>query len=424
VNAPEAFYNRTALHGAAWFNHHEIVQMLIENGADLNPHSTWADGETPLHFAARNGSAEAIQVLIDADADLDVQTEVGRTPLMSVLISNPPSNLPEIVTLLLDGGANPNLQDGDGNTALHYASRRGSSLGVRVEAIAILIEHGAALDLENDEGQTAVDVAATEEMAEMLRAAGAVEQEALDLEGLNLAELDSLLLEAVRSDDLGAIEQLLDAGADSDARSSMGVPILMLAAFKNNLDMVRLLVEHGADVNVQTGSGPRFGELRGSPLTAAAKFGSPEMIELLLDAGADANASTWAESGEASEALFAAAEENHAEIIELLLAHGAVVDGTNLGGRSPLIHSAYFNSPDVIRVLLTHGADIDLQDVTGYTALHWAATDGNLEAAQVLIENGAALDIETNMGQTPLEIRSCCVRPGLMNRSTENGQMK
>jgi hypothetical protein len=130
------------------------------------------------------------------------------------------------------------------------------------------------------------------------------------------------------------------------------------------------------------------------------------MIELLLDAGADANASTWAESGEASEALFAAAEENHAEIIELLLAHGAVVDGTNLGGRSPLIHSAYFNSPDVIRVLLTHGADIDLQDVTGYTALHWAATDGNLEAAQVLIENGAALDIETNMGQTPLEIRT------------------
>jgi ankyrin repeat protein len=169
VNAPEAFYNRTALHGAAWFNHHEIVQMLIENGADLNPHSTWADGETPLHFAARNGSAEAIQVLIDADADLDVQTEVGGTPLINMLRKVARYN-PEIISLLLTGGANPNLQDVDGNTALHYASNYR-----RAEAISILIEHGAALDLVNNNSETALDVAATEVIAELLRAAGAEE---------------------------------------------------------------------------------------------------------------------------------------------------------------------------------------------------------------------------------------------------------
>jgi hypothetical protein len=130
------------------------------------------------------------------------------------------------------------------------------------------------------------------------------------------------------------------------------------------------------------------------------------MVELLLDAGTDVNASTWAESGEASEALFAAAKVNHAEFTELLLAHGAVVDGTDTGGRSPLMHSAYFNSPDVIRVLLVHGANIDRQDVSGLTALHGAVRDNNLEAAQVLVENGAALDIETNMGQTPLDMRT------------------
>jgi ankyrin repeat protein len=69
-------------------------------------------------------------------------------------------------------------------------------------------------------------------------------------------------------------------------------------------------------------SGAGFGETRGSPLSAAAKFGSPEMVELLLDTGADVNASTWAENGETSQALFAANEVNNTEIVELLLAHG------------------------------------------------------------------------------------------------------
>ena len=168
VDAPETFYNRTPLHGAAWQNNHEIVQLLIEKGAELNPQHT-LDGSTPLHYAAENGSTEVVQVLVDANPNLDVQTENGMTPLMSTLVGDARYK-PEIISLLLAGGANPNLQDNDGNAALHYASNNR-----RVEAIPILIEHGAALDLENNEGKTAADVAATEEITELLRAAGSGE---------------------------------------------------------------------------------------------------------------------------------------------------------------------------------------------------------------------------------------------------------
>jgi ankyrin repeat protein len=74
--------------------------------------------------------------------------------------------------LLLDGGADPNLQESNGNAALHEAAHRGLA-----EIVPLLIEHGAELDLENNLGKTALNIAEPnrEEIAEMLRKAGARE---------------------------------------------------------------------------------------------------------------------------------------------------------------------------------------------------------------------------------------------------------
>ena len=71
--------------------------------------------------------------------------------------------------LLLDSGADPNLQDNSGDSALHYAARTG-----KLEAIPILIEGGADVNLQNNQGQTPLDVAANDQIAEILREAGAV----------------------------------------------------------------------------------------------------------------------------------------------------------------------------------------------------------------------------------------------------------
>ena len=156
VNHIEKTHNRTALHAAAHFNYAEIASLLIKSGADLNSRSIINDaGEAPLHWAARRGNSDAIEVLVNAGANLDMQTtDRGLTPLMRALESDTNSVFIETITFLLEGGADPNVQDNNGNTALHYAARFG-----RDYAISPLIEHGATLDLQNNDNQTAYDIA-------------------------------------------------------------------------------------------------------------------------------------------------------------------------------------------------------------------------------------------------------------------------
>ena len=85
---------------------------------------------------------------MEAGADKDLTNEDGRTALMSEGVS-PPG--PSIAKLLLEAGANPNLQDKAGNTALFLASQNGFETNVR-----LLLEMGADRDLQNKEGQTAL----------------------------------------------------------------------------------------------------------------------------------------------------------------------------------------------------------------------------------------------------------------------------
>jgi len=158
----------TPLHAAAWFNNVEMVQRLIDNGADPDLLSKYSRGTTPLHWAVWNQSEEVARMLLDNGAEVDLATDLGVTPLMYMLDPKARSiRLLDLVALLLEAGADPDLQDKIGDTALHYAARGG-----REEAVALLIEHGASLDIENNAGQTPLDLAANDEIAEMLREAG------------------------------------------------------------------------------------------------------------------------------------------------------------------------------------------------------------------------------------------------------------
>lgn len=173
VNYTEKAYNRTVLHVAAHFNNTEIINLLIESGADLNPRSTLNDaGETPIYWAARRGYSDAVEILINAGANIDTQTtDRGLTPLMRTLEADSNSVGSEVITLLLERGTNPNLQDNNGDTALHYAVRFR-----RLYAIPLLIEHDADLELQNNNGDMALDIAIAKDNTEaigMLREAGA-----------------------------------------------------------------------------------------------------------------------------------------------------------------------------------------------------------------------------------------------------------
>jgi ankyrin repeat protein len=161
----------TPLHAAAWNNDVEMVRQLIENGADPNLRSRWRRGTTPLSKCLVNDSVEAAQVLLDNGAEVDLATDLGVTPLMhGINLMEPSGGLVAGVALLLEAGADPDLQDKIGDTALHYAAREHKS-----EAVDLLIEYGADINITNKAGQTPLDVATSEEIKEMLRRAGASE---------------------------------------------------------------------------------------------------------------------------------------------------------------------------------------------------------------------------------------------------------
>jgi ankyrin repeat protein len=169
VNQGETWVGETPLHTAAWQNRPEVARILLEHGADPNATSEFLrGGDTPLHYAAGAGSPDIIPVLLQGGANPDAQTATGWTPLIRAIRRLESDTLVQVLVALLEGGANPDVQDENGNTALHHAVQ------VRqVETVQLLIEFGADVNLQNNAGRTALDLVVDDEIADILRESGA-----------------------------------------------------------------------------------------------------------------------------------------------------------------------------------------------------------------------------------------------------------
>ena len=268
VNAQGGKYG-TALQAAAYTNKLEVVQLLLDNGADANAQSGEYGTALQAAAAAYDSSVEVVQLLLDRGADINAQGGKFGTALQATaavykseyVIFEPDKGVgafnrrAEIIRLLLDKGADVNIQGGEYGTALRAAAYRG-----KVELIHLLLDKGADVNAQGGGG----------EYGTALQAAAASSGESM--------------LEVVRL--------LLDNGADVNAQSAGGRygTALHAAAHCSNVEVMRLLVEKGANV-----VGARGGEF-GTALQAALAPSPPtwkqpakvfRAVEFLLDHGAD-----------------------------------------------------------------------------------------------------------------------------------------
>jgi ankyrin repeat protein len=228
------------------------------------------------------------------------------------------------------------------------------------------------------------------------------------------ADGTSALHWAVRADDGAMVQLLLRAGADAKAANRYGVTPLSLAALNRSAAIVRGLLEAGADPNALLAEDQTI-------LMTAARAGSPEVLTLLIDRGADIQARERV-AGET--ALMWAALENHADAVTLLAARGARLDDRSTvnsfprlrfgdgivarptvlprGGWTPVMYAARQNAIHAARALADAGADLNVTDPDGTSALVLAIINGHFDLANLLLQKGADPNVADEKGMAAL----------------------
>ena len=199
-------------------------------------------------------------------------------------------------------------------------------------------------------------------------------------------------------------------------RPSDGATPLFLASEQNNMEVVRLLVGNGAQVNLGTldGMSPlhaacreghaavaRFlldakadfnktGKSGYTPMMLAAENGHAKIIEVLASYGCDVNTSTQVRDDDGGEtALHRACQMGHIEMAKILIARNCDINGSTKDGRTPLIVAAEEGHEDLVKFLIDNGADCRAVTKAGKTALYNACERGHVSIANMLLEGGS-----------------------------------
>lgn len=414
INIAEAD-GSTALHHAVLNNDQALVQALLRSGADVNARSRY--GITPIYLAALNGSAETTAALLAAGANANEVYNEGETVLMTAARTGDH----ETVALLLENGAEVDAREKwHGQTALMWAMAQGNS-----NLVELLVSHGADINarssLEEWERQT------TEEPRAKWLPPGAM----------------TPLLFAAREGCLSCIAPLLENGADINAATPKDITPLLMAIINGEYDIAWALIEAGADVNLvdDTGRSPLYAAVdfnimpesnRPSPDVNHNRHSAFELMELLLENGADVNVQletmapyrlkldrgndTMLTTG--TTPFLRAAKSADIAAMNLLLAWGAdatlgtsqginpLMTAANLGTRESDTTGRYKTQAemiDAIQICLDQGLDINARSNAGQTAVFGAAMFGLSEVVQFLYDNGAELDYTDNSDRSPLD---------------------
>jgi ankyrin repeat protein len=386
IDSKDRVHHRSSLFWAA--NHKEVVNLLLDSGADIE----FQDRRqlTPLIHAAGKGHKSVVQLLIDRGANINSENSFHDTPLTSAITQRHE----DVAMLLVNSEVDFQSKTGH-ESSLNSAVRYGLEGLVR-----LILTKGVDVNSKNGSGETP-------------------------------------LFAAIRYQRKSLVELLLHRAADVNSKSNSGcTPLFQAIMYEEDLSVLRLLLQHGADTNPEYDDSNllefaiwhgRTDVVRlflhegicldspGRALANAAEAGHVEPVKLLLDAGTDIESrstynKTWDEAANMftmrtsfnQTALSLAARNGRQDVVRLLLDRGADIESKNTYGFNPLCLAVLNGDESMARLLLSGGAQIESRAGSSQTPLLLAASQGFEEIVELLLSLNAQVEARDIHGFTPL----------------------
>jgi ankyrin repeat protein len=365
--------NRTGvrpLYLAATNGNAAVITRLLDAGEDANAVLT-AEGETVLMLTAFTGNTAAVKVLLDRGAEVNTQQFRGQSALMWAAAEGHA----DVIRLLLERGADPSLastastkperRPPGGMTALLFAARQG-----KIDAVRALLDGGADINQAGADTTSPLLIAIVNghyDVAELLIERGADPNiadangrtplyAAIDLRNIQWSQGPAP--ELPQATHLAMIDRLLAAGANPSIKMTGEV------GHRGSFDM-------------------RWTDLKGgTSFSRAAWNGDIEVMRRLLEHGADPGVVT--EKGETALLLLAGAgwplgqgyirsEQEITAALDLLVEElGQDVNAATTEGITPIIGAVFKGDNFVVQYLVDHGARLDVKDNAGRSVITWA----------------------------------------------------
>ncbi len=473
---------------------------LLSKGAD--PNAAGPDGTTAVMWAASNGDAELVRALIKAGANVKLQNHFGTSALTeAAIIGSAP-----VIDALLKAGADPNTKNPDGETPLMAVARSGNVAAAKllVEARADVNAREAwggqsALMWAAAQSQAEMVKYLASQGAD-LNAHGVIRQWERKViteprpKDMNKGGFTPLLY-AAREGCVECARHLMAAGADPDLADPERITPLNMALLNLHFEFAAFMVNAGADVDkwdlfgrspvymaADVSTLPVKGNGAMAVIPSDDKVSALDVARLLLEKGANPNLQLKRRPpyrdvpqdrggdsmlAQGATALLRAARAGDAPFVELLLKHKALVDLPSKEGITPLMAAAGVDfgtrvtrgrnrtSEGILatmRLLLDAGADINARMVTEprraapdgtsqaaafavglrragqmpsanavphQTALHGAAERGFTPFVKFLVDNGADLQAKDASGRTALDLAKGVGVPGVRQAAGE-----
>ncbi|KAM8775451.1 ankyrin repeat domain-containing protein 27 isoform 2-T2 [Rhynchonycteris naso] len=405
----------TPLHVAALCGQASFIDLLVSRGAIVN--ATDYHGSTPLHLACQKGYQSVTLLLLHYKASADVQDNNGNTPLHLACTHGHEDCVKALVYYDVQS-CRLDIGNEKGDTPLHIAARWGYQ-GI----IETLLQNGASTEIQNRLKETPLKCALNSKILSIMEARHLSferrqqssevpvppPQPSMDSisQGSSTSSFFSVsarqedskkdyrevekLLRAVADGDLEMVRYLLEWTEEDldDVEDTVGAtepefchPLCQCPKCAPAQKKLAKIPASGLGVNVTNQDGS-------SPLHIAALHGRADLIPLLLKHGA----SVGARNANQAVPLHLACQQGHFQVVKYLLDSNAKPNKKDISGNTPLIYACSSGHHEVAALLLQHGASINVSNNKGNTALHEAVIEKHVFVVELLLLHGASVQL-------------------------------